>query len=137
MAPHHQRIDACRRLGHYVGEDHALHLEFNPVADNSRKIENVIQQAAQVSDLPVNDFNRSQRIGIAVIQELQDFKGIVNGGQWVPQIVGEFGGLDELLAATDADLEAVEGVGEIRAKDIREGLRRLQELNLVDRYLQT
>jgi diadenylate cyclase len=55
----------------------------------------------------------------------------------VSQIVSEFGGLDELLAATDAELEGVEGVGEIRAKDIREGLRRLQELNLVDRYLQT
>jgi diadenylate cyclase len=53
------------------------------------------------------------------------------------QIVNEFGGLDELLAATDAELETVEGVGEIRAKDIREGLRRLQEINLVDRYLQT
>ncbi len=48
-----------------------------------------------------------------------------------------FGGLDELLAASDAELEAIEGVGEIRAKDIREGLRRLQEINLVDRYLQT
>jgi len=55
----------------------------------------------------------------------------------VSEIIGEFGGLDELLAATDAELEAVEGVGEIRAKDIREGLRRLQEINLVDRYLQT
>jgi diadenylate cyclase len=55
----------------------------------------------------------------------------------VTQIVREFGGLDELLAATDAELEAVEGVGEIRAKEIREGLRRLQEINLVDRYLQT
>ena len=33
--------------------------------------------------------------------------------------------------------ESVDGVGEIRAKDIREGLRRLQEINLVDRYLQT
>ncbi len=55
----------------------------------------------------------------------------------VAQIVKEFGGLDELLAANDAELEAVDGVGEIRAKDIREGLRRLQEINLVDRYLQT
>src|SRR6201985_1270875 len=55
----------------------------------------------------------------------------------VAEIVSEFGGLEELLAATDAELEAVEGVGEIRAKDIREGLRRLQEINLVDRYLQT
>src|SRR6059036_1258954 len=52
-------------------------------------------------------------------------------------IVNEFSGLDEILAATDAELEAVEGVGDMRARDIREGLRRLQEINLVDRYLQT
>ena len=49
----------------------------------------------------------------------------------------EFGGLDEILAASDGELESVEGVGDMRAKDIREGLRRLQEINLVDRYLQT
>ena len=55
----------------------------------------------------------------------------------VSAIVRSFGGLDELLAATDPDLERVEGVGELRAKEIREGLRRLQEINLVDRYLQT
>src|ERR671927_198717 len=55
----------------------------------------------------------------------------------IQAIVREFTGLDEILAATDAELEAVEGVGDMRAKDIREGLRRLQEINLVDRYLQT
>jgi len=55
----------------------------------------------------------------------------------VQRIVTEFGGLEELLAATDGALEIVDGVGEIRAKDIREGLRRQQEINLVDRYLQT
>ena len=55
----------------------------------------------------------------------------------VQRIVEEFGGLEELLAATDGELETVDGVGEIRAKDIREGLRRQQEINLVDRYLQT
>ena len=55
----------------------------------------------------------------------------------VQRIVGEFGGLEGLLAATDNELETVDGVGEIRAKDIREGLRRQQEINLVDRYLQT
>ncbi len=55
----------------------------------------------------------------------------------VQRIVEDFGGLEELLAAADGDLETVEGVGEIRAKDIREGLRRQQEINLVDRYLQT
>jgi diadenylate cyclase len=55
----------------------------------------------------------------------------------VKRIIDEFGGLEELLAASDGELETVDGVGEIRAKDIREGLRRLQEINLVDRYLQT
>jgi len=55
----------------------------------------------------------------------------------VQNIITEFRGLDEILAAADSELESVEGVGEIRAKDIREGLRRLQEINLVDRYLQT
>src|SRR6188508_1293331 len=55
----------------------------------------------------------------------------------VQSIVSEFKGLDEILAAADPELESVEGVGDMRAKDIREGLRRLQEINLVDRYLQT
>jgi diadenylate cyclase len=55
----------------------------------------------------------------------------------VQSIVSEFVGLDEIIAATDPELESVEGVGDMRAKDIREGLRRLQEINLVDRYLQT
>jgi diadenylate cyclase len=55
----------------------------------------------------------------------------------VQRIIREFGGLEEVLAASDADLEAVSGVGATRAKDIREGLRRLQEVDLVDRYLQS
>ena len=41
--------------------------------------------------------------------------------------------VDDLVA----DLEAVDGVGPTRAKDIREGLRRLREVDLVDRYLQS
>jgi len=55
----------------------------------------------------------------------------------VQKIILQFGGLEEVVAAPDASLEAVDGVGETRAKDIREGLRRLQEVELVDRYLQS
>jgi diadenylate cyclase len=55
----------------------------------------------------------------------------------VEAVVRQFGRLEELLGATQDELEEVEGVGEVRAKEIREGLRRLQEVNLVDRYLQT
>jgi diadenylate cyclase len=50
------------------------------------------------------------------------------------KVVDHFGDLGAILDATDSDLEAVEGVGEARAIEIREGLRRLQEVDLVDRY---
>jgi diadenylate cyclase len=52
-------------------------------------------------------------------------------------IARHFGGLDELLMAAEGELEGIEGVGELRAKEIREGLRRLQEVNLLDRHLGT
>jgi len=55
----------------------------------------------------------------------------------VANIVAATGGLEELLAVGDAQLESIEGVGEMRAKEIREGLRRLQEINLVDRQMQS
>jgi diadenylate cyclase len=54
----------------------------------------------------------------------------------VGKVVGDFGSLETVVRASQRDLEAVEGVGAVRAREIREGLRRLQEHNLVDRYLQ-
>ena len=45
-----------------------------------------------------------------------------------------FGDLDAILTASVSDLEVVEGVGEARAIEIREGLRRIGEVDLVDRY---
>jgi len=54
----------------------------------------------------------------------------------VRRVVADFGSLDTVVRASQRDLEAVDGVGAVRAREIREGLRRLQEHNLVDRYLQ-
>jgi diadenylate cyclase len=54
----------------------------------------------------------------------------------VRKVVAHFDSLDAVVRASQRDLEAVEGVGSVRAREIREGLRRLQEHNLVDRYLQ-
>jgi diadenylate cyclase len=54
----------------------------------------------------------------------------------VQRVVDDLGSLDAVLRASQRDLEAVEGVGAVRAREIHEGLRRLQEHNLVDRYLQ-
>ncbi|MGZ4380894.1 MAG: DNA integrity scanning diadenylate cyclase DisA [Gaiellaceae bacterium] len=52
------------------------------------------------------------------------------------QIVTDMDGLESIVRASQRELEEVEGVGTVRAREIREGLRRLQEHNLVDRYLQ-
>jgi diadenylate cyclase len=54
----------------------------------------------------------------------------------IQKVVEDLDGLDSIVRASQRDLESVQGVGAARARDIREGLRRLQEHNLVDRYLQ-
>jgi diadenylate cyclase len=53
----------------------------------------------------------------------------------IDRVVEHFGTLEAFVRASMTDLEEVEGVGAVRAREIREGLRRLQEQNLVDRYL--
>ena len=52
------------------------------------------------------------------------------------KVVRDMGDLDSIVRASQRDLEAISGVGTVRAREIREGLRRLQEHNLVERYLQ-
>ena len=52
------------------------------------------------------------------------------------KVVSGLGDLDAIVRASQSDLEAIGGVGAVRAREIREGLRRLQEQNLVERYLQ-
>jgi diadenylate cyclase len=56
-------------------------------------------------------------------------------GAVVERLVEHFGGLQKLLAATIDDLQAVEGVGELRARSVREGLSRLAESSILERYV--
>jgi len=50
------------------------------------------------------------------------------------RLITHFGNLQGLLAATAGDLQLVDGVGEARARVVREGLSRLAESSIVDRY---
>ena len=50
------------------------------------------------------------------------------------KVVQRFGDLEAIIAADDAELASVDGVGEVRAREIREGLRRIAEVDFVDRY---
>jgi diadenylate cyclase len=50
------------------------------------------------------------------------------------RLVAHFGGLHKLLAASVAELQAVDGVPEPHARAAREGLSRLAEVTLLERY---
>ena len=49
-------------------------------------------------------------------------------------LIGHFGGLQKLLAASVADLQGVDGVGRSQARGVREELSRLAESSLLERY---
>lgn len=53
----------------------------------------------------------------------------------VEGLVDHFGTLQKLLSAGIDDLQAVEGVGELRARSVREGLSRLAESTILERYV--
>lgn len=56
-------------------------------------------------------------------------------GAIVERLVTHFGGLQRLLSATVDELMEVDGVGEGRARAVREGLSRLAESSILDRYV--
>ncbi|MFJ2032864.1 DNA integrity scanning diadenylate cyclase DisA [Streptosporangium sp. NPDC087985] len=53
----------------------------------------------------------------------------------VDRLVDQFGSLQKLLAASIGDLQEVSGVGAARACHIREGLSRLAESSILERYV--
>ncbi|MEV7973472.1 DNA integrity scanning diadenylate cyclase DisA [Cellulomonas sp. NPDC089187] len=56
-------------------------------------------------------------------------------GAIVDRLVEHFSSLQKLLAASIDDLMAVDGVGEQRARAVREGLSRLAESSILERYV--
>jgi diadenylate cyclase len=56
-------------------------------------------------------------------------------GAIVERLVETFGDLQKLLAASIDDLMTVDGVGEQRARAVREGLSRLAESSILERYV--
>ncbi len=132
-----------------VSADKAALVHDYLIEDSDEHYQSALDQLVRLSHQDLLDFGRLAELlgydrklntldypvsprGVRILGRIPRLPKLV-----VERIVDEFGGLEELLAATDGELETVEGVGDIRAKDIREGLRRQQEINLVDRYLQT
>lgn len=55
--------------------------------------------------------------------------------QIIENLIGTFKNLQNILKASIEELDDVEGIGEVRARAIRNGLRRLQEQVMLDRYI--
>jgi diadenylate cyclase len=53
----------------------------------------------------------------------------------IENLVNQFGNLQKTLRATIEELDEVEGIGEVRARAIREGLRRLREQTMLERHM--
>jgi diadenylate cyclase len=128
-----------------MGERAALVRDYS-VSDSEQTIERVLGELAELEHTELLDFGRlAELLGYDRKVNTLDFRVTPRGYRGlsaVPRlprllaqkVVHHFGDLESLLAASDAALEAVDGVGEARAKEIREGIRRLQEVDIVDRY---
>lgn len=53
----------------------------------------------------------------------------------IDRLIEHFGSLQRLLAASLDDLQTVEGVGELRARSVRDSLSRLADSSMMDRYV--
>jgi diadenylate cyclase len=53
----------------------------------------------------------------------------------IENLVNHFGHLQKTIKATIEDLDDVEGIGEIRARKIKDGLKRIQEQLFIDRHI--
>jgi diadenylate cyclase len=128
-----------------IAERSALVRDYSAV-DSDVDLERTLSELAELPHQELLDFGRlAELLGYDRKTNTLDFPVTPRGYRAlfrVPRlprlvaqkVVNHFGDLEAILSASDADLEAVDGVGEARAQEIREGLRRLQEVDVVDRY---
>jgi diadenylate cyclase len=90
-----------------------------------KAVTSVLRLPVEASDMDMSLQPRGYRL-LAKIPRLPE--------SVVEHIVAHFGNLQKILRATVDDLDEVEGVGESRARAIKEGLSRLAETSILDRY---
>ena len=128
-----------------MGERVALVRDYSLV-DSDERVESILQELATVSHQELLDFGRLAELlgydrktstidvtvsprGYRALSRIRRLPRLV-----VHEVVQTFGDLDAIVNATEDELAAIDGVGSARAREIREGLRSLQEVDFVDRY---
>lgn len=108
--------------------------------------EAVREQIAALPEESLEPFTICRMLGYGVSQNAMDIPVVPRGYRVLRQIsrlplaVGEnlvshFKTLHRIYNASLAELDEVEGIGEVRAKTIKDGLKRVREQALLDRHL--
>ncbi len=121
--------------------------DYAPPGRRSRTVEAVLDELAALSTTELLDPTLVARaVGYPATPEALDAAVSPRGYRLlakvprlpqaiVDRLVEHFGGLQKLLAATIDDLQAVDGVGDTRARGVREGLSRMAESSILERYV--
>lgn len=114
-------------------------------ADDNRNPDMVLSELAAMTSEELLDLtNFSKALGYGSAADVLDMPILSRGHRILSKIprlplpvidnvVEAFGTLQNILTASIEELDEVEGIGEVRARSIKEGLRRLQQQIITDR----
>ena len=131
-----------------LGNDRELVIrDYLEAAHNTGTVEQVLADLMELTSIELLDLAAGAKaVGFAVGGDALDAAVSPRGyrlltkvprlpGAIVERLVDHFENLQKLLSANLEDLMAVEGVGEGRARAVREGLSRLAESSILERYV--
>lgn len=131
-----------------IGSDPALIIQdYLPREISTETVAKLLKKLAELDSHELVDLTQlSSVLGVNGEQDVLDNPVLPRGYRLLHKIprlptgiinrlVHHFGSLQHLLAASVEDLMQVEGVGEMRAKSVREGLSRLAESSILERYV--
>jgi diadenylate cyclase len=120
--------------------------DYLPSGRRGRTAEQVLVELAALSATDLLDLSLvASAMGFASAAESLDGVASPRGyrllarvprlpGPILDRVAEHFDGLQKLLAASVEDLQSVEGVGETRARGVREAISRLADASIIDRY---
>jgi diadenylate cyclase len=120
--------------------------DYVPSGRRGRTVEQALADLGELSSTDLLDLSSVARaMGYGASPEVLDAAASPRGyrllarvprlpGAILDRVVEHFGVLQKLLAATAEDLQLVEGVGEARARTVREEISRMAEASIIDRY---
>ncbi len=120
--------------------------DYVPAGKRGRTVEQAVAEMSELSSTDLLDLqNVARAMGFGSAPEVLDSAASPRGYRLLARVprlpstildrvVEHFGVLQKLLAATAEDLQLVEGVGDARARTVREALSRMAETSMIDRY---